>query len=311
MTWQRSLHGFSVVFLVLTLAGPGSRVRAQQWYESYEKGLTELGQNRFREAVAQFTLAIDTRPESKANARMYGVRFTDYFPYVYRGIAYARLGETALATKDFEREHTSGEVYNGHRDTKAGALLRERLDNTRPSTPARTKSSDPSRRAGPREPATDLARGSLKDGRQQLDTLFNAAVEAFGRGNFMRAKELFLSVLKRAPTYPGLDGYLSRIRTIEQDTKKGIAAYLNGRYADAVAALTPSAQIGIDNAAAQAFLGCSHAALYLLSGGEVSVQQEKAIEAFRRVKRINPRFKLDTTYVSPAIREIFTSVPAE
>ena len=265
---------------------------AQQWYENYGNGLDALQRGKYTEAVTHFSRAISQRPESRASARTYGVKLMDYFPYVYRGSAYARLGQASLALKDFETEHAAGEVYNGHLDKKAGALLRERLDELRAHAPSGTTRQAP-----------------LQDG--EADSLFKAAVHEFEQGNITRARMLFQEVRKRRSAYAGLDEYFSRIRGFEQEVRKGIAAFLNGRYQQAVEALTPAAERGRDHANLQAFLGCSHAALYLLSGGEKRDERDNAIEAFRRAKRIDPTFDLKRPYVSPAIQELFASVNPE
>ena len=274
------------------LAFPAGQAGAQQWFESYRDGLDALREGKPTEAVSFFSQAIDRRPESKANARTYGVKFVDYFPYVYRGVAYARLGKKTLALTDFEKEHAAGEVYNGRRDTRAGTLLRERLEEFRASTASRKTEPVPPQDGVP-------------------DSLFNAAVHELEQGNITRAKAVFQEVRKRRTTYAGLDEHLLKIREFEQDVRKGIGAFLNGKYEQAVASLTPAAERGRDHANAQAFLGCSHAALYLLSGGEKEDEREKAFEAFRRVKRIDPSFDLNRTYVSPAIQDLFAAVPAE
>jgi tetratricopeptide (TPR) repeat protein len=262
---------------------------AQKWYESYRDGLTALQRGKNAEAVSCFSQAITQRPESKAGARTYGVSFIDYFPYVYRGIAHARLGERSIALKDFEKEHAAGEAYNGQYDTKAGGLLRQFLTEYRVNPPSQKAQS-----------------GELPGG--ELDSLYKAAVTELEQGNIVKAKTLFLEVRKRQTSYAGLDDHLSKIRGFEQDVKKGIAAFLTGKYQQAVGLLTPLAERGHDHANAQAFLGCSHAALCLLAGGDNKEARERASEAFGRVKQIDPTFDLNRPYISPAIREMFSAV---
>jgi tetratricopeptide (TPR) repeat protein len=292
MMQRKYSHSSSAVLLVLMLVFPAGEASAQRWFESYREGLDALQQGRNAEAVSCFSRAITERPDSKAAARTYGVNFIDYFPYVYRGIAHARLGERSVALNDFEKEHAAGEVYNGQRDTKAGSLLRERLTEFRSSTPARKSQPEPLHGDEP-------------------DSLFTVAVHDLQEGNITKAKALFLEVRKRRASYAGLDEQFSRIRGFEQDVRKGIAAFLNGKYEQAVQLLTPLAERGRDHANTQAFLGCSHAALYLLSGGDNQDAREKAFGAFRRVKRIDASFDLNRPFVSPTIRDLFSAVPAE
>lgn len=289
---RRYSHSSRAFILVLMLVFPLGEASAQKWYEHYGEGLTALQKGRNAEAISCFTRAITQRPESKAGARTYGVSFIDYFPYIYRGIAHARLGERSIALKDFETEHAAGEAYNGHYDTKAGPLLRQFLAESRVNT---TSHSAPP--------------GELQGG--ESDSLYKVAVLELERGNITKAKTLFQEVRKRRAAYAGVDEQLSRIRGFEQDVKKGIAAYLTGKYEQAVEILTPLAERGRDHVNAQAFLGCSHAALYLLAGGETQESREKAFEAFRRVKGIDPTFDLNRQYISPAIRDLFSTVSAK
>ena len=166
------------------------------------------------------------------------------------------MGERSIALKDFETEHAAGEAYNGHYDTKAGPLLRQFLAESRVNT---TSHSAPP--------------GELQGG--ESDSLYKVAVLELEQGNITKAKTLFQEVRKRRAAYAGVDEQLSRIRGFEQDVKKGNSRILNGKYEQAVEILTPAAERGRDHANVQAFLGCSHAALYLLSGGENAGMNER------------------------------------
>ncbi len=303
----------TLVSLMVILLGLACTARADQWNESYEKGQAALREQRYREAVAFFTDAIEQKPDSRANARTYGVRFIDYFPYFYRGLAHAHLGETGPALADFQKEDRIGEVYSGKQDTRAGELLRERLDAFQKSAARSTTSADAARRQNPEPAARTGVSPSMAPGLRQTDlgidtdTLFSRAAVQFTRGNIMSARNIFLEVRKRNARYPGLDDYMKKILGTEREVKKGSVAFFKGRYREAVEVLGPVTRGGIDHANAHAILGCSFAALYLLSGGNDRDQRERAEEEFRRVSRLEPRYVLNTTLISPAIRELYAS----
>ena len=303
----------TAVYLVILLVGFACCARADQWNESYEKGQTALREERFRDAVTLFTDAIDQKPESKANSRTYGVRFIDYFPYYYRGVAHAHLGETALALADFQKEDQIGEVYNGTQDTRAAVSLRERLDAFQKAASKKSTPGESTRQQGSVRPtATGLPPSSLPgpqeaEFKSDIDTLFSQATGLFAHGNIMSARSMFLEVRKRNARYPGVDEYLKTIRGTEQEVKKGIAAFFKGQYRQAVEVLEPATRGGIDHTHAHAILGCSYAALYLLSGRNDREQREKAEEEFRRVNQLDARYVLNRTFVSPAIRELYAS----
>jgi tetratricopeptide (TPR) repeat protein len=296
MMWAKFLRNSKILFAALLLLFSSMETCAETWFSDYKDGKAAVREGKYKAAVVLLSRAITQRPESKANVRTYGVQFIDYFPYLYRGLAYARLGNKANALNDFEKEHGAGEVYKGSQDTEAGEMLRKRLEEFRGT-------------ALVREPATRAVQEKVQD--NGPDSLFKTAVHEFDQGNITRAKALFEQVRKRRPTYTGLDGQIARIRAFEQDVKTGIAAYLNGKYKQAVEILTPVVARGRGHVNAQAFLGCSHAALYLLSGGEAHNERDRALEIFRSVKQLDPEFDLKRTYVSPGIQELSSAVGAQ
>ena len=298
-----------VVFLI---AVPAAGVSADEWYESYEKGRVALSQNQFAEAAQYLTDAIEQKPESKANARTYGMVFIDYFPYLYRGIARARLGQAGLAKQDFETEDRAGEVYEGERDTRAGPLLRRQLEdlkgvaankeNAQPvSSPPKSAADDASLVGN--TPDTHVAASTAED------TLFAQAVEDLRRGQMLRAKKAFANLQRRRRTFPGFNTHIQTIQAQEREIRRGIKAYLSGQYQKAVDVLTPVAARAADVPDVHAFLGSSYAALYFLSGEDASSLRDRAREAFGRAKSADTAFRLDSSLVSPRIREVYESVP--
>ena len=89
--------------LVIALWSITGNAVAAEWYVSYEKGKEAFGSQQWQEVVRLMTEAIGEKDEEKANAKTYGLRFMDYFPYLYRGIAYSRLGDQKRALADLER----------------------------------------------------------------------------------------------------------------------------------------------------------------------------------------------------------------
>lgn len=292
-------------------AVPPSGVYADEWYESYEKGRVALSQNQFAEAAQHLTNAIEQKPESKANARTYGMVFIDYFPYLYRGIARARLGQTALAKQDFETEDRAGEAYEAERDTRAGPMLRRQMeilkgvaaehDDQQPvSSPPASGEADASRVV--KTPDTQMA-GPTAD-----DSLFAQAVADLRRGQLLRAKRVFTELQRRRRTYPGFATHIQTIQSQERELRRGIKAFLSGQYQKAVDVLTPIATSAADVPNVHAFLGCSYAALYFLSGEDAPPLRDHAREAFLRARSIDATFQLDSSLVSPRIREVYESV---
>lgn len=91
-------------FLLAALAG------AETWFESYEKAEQALSEEKWSEAVRHLNRALEQRSSSGANARTYGMRFIDYFPYLKLGVAYFHLGQPDAALQAFETEEGQAEI---------------------------------------------------------------------------------------------------------------------------------------------------------------------------------------------------------
>jgi len=326
-----------------------------QWYVNYDDGRKEAMEKGgdLQKAVSLLTDAISDESDSKALKRTTSLQFIDYFPYLYRGIAYYKLGDLAKARADLEKEKNDGAINDAEKDKGAPALLTEYLGllqkpapqtaqqktppvvqekspqlaeqkqpgkavvtvppppgnkrddqasaKTNKGTSGKTiaaltppKENPPSPRETAKEPApltVDTA-GSAQ---------FHDAVALLNAGKIGEAKSAFLRVRAVAPGYPDLAANLGAIAAIEEKTHTGISAFLRGEYSEAIENLGSTSKHGTDNPHVYAFLACSYAAEYLLAGGENGTLKKEAVEAFGRLKGIDPRYELDAQLVSPGI----------
>jgi tetratricopeptide (TPR) repeat protein len=67
------------------------------WYFHYELGMTMMKKGDPQRALDALVSATDRRPLSRRNARMYGMWFTDYRPYLEIAQAHVELGNWACA----------------------------------------------------------------------------------------------------------------------------------------------------------------------------------------------------------------------
>jgi outer membrane protein assembly factor BamD (BamD/ComL family) len=118
---------FVIALSLLLLSAGTARVQAQPWSVSYFRGLQSLKNKEWDQAIRQITNAINAHPSSQAEVHLLGSRYADYFPYLYRGIAYYQSGDIPSARADLQREETLGEVPKGTRDTRAAELLKQFL----------------------------------------------------------------------------------------------------------------------------------------------------------------------------------------
>ncbi|MCI0699299.1 hypothetical protein L0337_45765 [candidate division KSB1 bacterium] len=117
---------FAITTAVVSALFFSNRLLAE-WHVSYERAKAAVKKQQWELAVAILNAAIAEKPESKANAKTYGLHFIDYFPYLYRGMALYHLGQYAQARQDLEKEERAGEVRNARDDRAAAGDLQRYL----------------------------------------------------------------------------------------------------------------------------------------------------------------------------------------
>jgi len=104
------------VYLRIALLAIGlavaSSVWADNWYEYYARAEKALMDADHETAIAELNQAIERRGDSGARVRTYGMRVTDYFPYLKLGIAYFAAGEYEAALRAFDTEEQLGAVQD-------------------------------------------------------------------------------------------------------------------------------------------------------------------------------------------------------
>jgi TolB-like protein len=73
-----------------------------RWWNYYERGLSYVEGEFYREAVADFNQAIRQRDKDQRRARTYGMHFVDYFPHRELGITLYLIGDLPAAQKELE-----------------------------------------------------------------------------------------------------------------------------------------------------------------------------------------------------------------
>ena len=93
--------------LLLSAAVPAA---ADLWYQHYQKAREALERQQWETAIEELNQAIERRGDSGARVRTYGMRTTDYFPYLDLGLAYLELGQPEAALRAFETEERLGAI---------------------------------------------------------------------------------------------------------------------------------------------------------------------------------------------------------
>lgn len=91
---------------LLSLAAPAA---AQEWFDSYERGLLALKQGRGGQAVTQLERAVRLRPDPGTNLITYGTnRIEKYHPYLRLAEAYLLVGDLGAARETLRRSELRG-----------------------------------------------------------------------------------------------------------------------------------------------------------------------------------------------------------
>lgn len=139
---------------------------------------------QWQKALTYMNQAIAERPQPKANTKTYGMRFIDYLPYLYRGIAYHRLGDDTRALQDLQKSEAFGEARKARRDKKAMSKLKD-----------------------------TLSRLKLKRRESQPDVqaLLAEGVARFREADYRAARQKFNAVLKINPNHREAQRYIDEL----------------------------------------------------------------------------------------------------
>jgi tetratricopeptide (TPR) repeat protein len=84
-----------------------------RWWNYYERGLSFMEGEFYREAIADFDQAIKQRAADQRMARTYGMHFVDYFPHREKGLVYYLMGEYDAAKMEMDlslKQHPSAKA---------------------------------------------------------------------------------------------------------------------------------------------------------------------------------------------------------
>ncbi len=184
--------GKIITFFAIILIS--NSVFAENWYQSYGKALRAIKQQQWQVALHLLDASIKERSQPKANTKTYGLRFIDYLPYLYRGVANYHLGDLTAAKVDLNKSKDFGQVEKSKRDRGA----KKRLDTYWNLLAATPKSE------------AEI---------NTVEVIFNDALDLFNQKDFEAAQKQFEAVLKQDPNHSGALTYLQKIEdTLAQVT---------------------------------------------------------------------------------------------
>jgi len=105
VTWL--LCFLTVIFRLLVCT---AQLQADEWYEVYKDGRTDLERGRWQKAIKNFQKALRNKSKPEAQATTSSLIMVDYLPYYYLGQAYLYSGKYKSALESFQNSLSSGAV---------------------------------------------------------------------------------------------------------------------------------------------------------------------------------------------------------
>ena len=320
-------------------------VFADTWFNNYENAKKAVEKGEWNQAVEYLRAALAEKDKPALKAKTYGLRFVEYLPYYYLGLAYYRLRlyKEARGAFNLSLEHGTVEkkadLY-GSLQQKLGDC-REKLKppvtsekaKTPPATPppvktekvTQTPTQEKAKEEGqkdiPAKPAADVKKEEQKPavvdiGKTAVDKLMEEGSLLYRAGKYQDAKAKFSAVLQLQA------GHRAALESIEKiasavgvrDLNLGIARYFEGESSQSETYLRQAFQ-GLSGDAGHRsklvvvyqFLAVVLIEKYYLAEEPTPGFLEEARQYIQKIREINPAFKLEEHYFSPKIARVFSA----
>jgi len=102
--------GVSVIIILAPLLIPAAW--ADDWYELYKRGQSELDRGNYEKAIREFEAAIQIKSQPEAQATTSGLNVVVYVPYFRLGQAYLLAGQYQRAIDNFGKSKKYGAINN-------------------------------------------------------------------------------------------------------------------------------------------------------------------------------------------------------
>jgi tetratricopeptide (TPR) repeat protein len=117
----------ALVCVVLIFA-PGLVSGQTYWFETYQRAVEYIEQERLEEAAKLLEELIERRPLPQARVRVPGNQFVDYLPYYQRARIEVRLGDRTRAIRSLEVSEAFGAIKSNRRALTSLKEMRVKLE---------------------------------------------------------------------------------------------------------------------------------------------------------------------------------------
>jgi tetratricopeptide (TPR) repeat protein len=297
-----------------------------EWYKDYEAAmdLMEKGQNAA--AIPKLQSAIQQKNQEGANIKFYGMKFGDYFPHFYLGMAYNSQGNYTGAVQEFETSEQQGSIQKKKqlfdRLSTTKTLAKANLAVKEPTIaknlpPTNIPITKPPEETKPEPPVTTTEKPEEKP------------IQKPEEKPAQKPEEPTVTDLK--PTIQPEKKPTEQVATLTQPEKKppvvvppitteldpnsdvrkrylqnGARKYFEGDYDAAILFLEEVRKLSPADKPVNFLLGCSYASKYLLNGSKNKQLLDTASMMFRQVKKGTPKYQPKSkTFLSPAVLKIY------
>ncbi len=220
-------------FFIFTFA-----LQAQpQWYDYYADAREAVSKAQWETAIGKLNRALKLKANPQPEVETYALKFVDYLPYFWRGVAHLNLGEIAKARDDF----AAADQWNAANRTRFSKRLKryravvERLANDADSLAVLKKKIDDFREQN------DVSAATIS----HLDEL----ARALEKSDFAAARRIVAEIRRELPAWPQAARWeraIRRLQTNENNANQpgvraldaqfetGLTQFLAGNFAEAL-----------------------------------------------------------------------------
>lgn len=199
----------SLVIALLAAVGPAPARADETWYQAYDSALKAVEARQWTVAEAKLRTAIRDGPRPGRNVRAYGLRFIDYLPGYYLGIACFHQQKYREALEELQRVEASSLVSKRDPEFQQMSDLIEKASEKLAAKPG----------PAPSSASETVARAS--ESQREAETLARYARDLLDQGQLEEARRALETARAKDaanPSLPGLADALAR-KEAERRTK--------------------------------------------------------------------------------------------
>ena len=291
-----------------------------EWYKDYESAMELMDKGQNAAAIPKLQAAIQQKNQEGANIKFYGMKFGDYFPHFYLGMAYNSQGNYAGAVQEFETSEQQGSIQKKKqlldRLSTTKTLAKANLAVKEPTIaknipPTNVPITKPPEETKPEPPVTTTPnvkpeeKPTEKPEEKPTVTELKPTIEPAKKPTEVAT---ITPTEKKPPVVvPPITAELDPNSDIRKRyLQNGARKYFEGDYDAAILFLEEVRKLSPADTPVNFLLGCSYASKYLLNGSQNRQLLDSASLMFKRVKKGNPKYQpKSTTYFSPAVLKIY------